>query len=933
MIFLNFIPVHANACNSADKVPTEIFLEMRVENVLAFDLDGYLCDDNLYLPAGEFFSQLNIDHTFSADQAQWEVFFPDDEESIRLDYARLRVQGAERTIKVEQADFLNPEKHRDLFIRKELLEEIFHLQLHFNHSSLLLSLFSEYDLPVIDDYRRQERYRDFRSPKHEFSPDRKYSAPRSLLNGWVVDWSLNSSHSLNRQGFTYGATTGGHVLGGDLYISGRGNASAGIRNESLRGQWRYPIYSTPLIRQVVAGDQVHDNIFSQGVLRYRGVEITNRPNAPRQHFHTFQVFDEIAEGWDVEMYSNNRLMGIARGNDTNEYSFNEPIRYGSNRFSLRHYSPEGFSHEDTYNMTIPRSFLPPGSFEYSLSAGNYLLDEEGFLKGEVNMGVSSFLTVGGGYHASGQSSSGYNQTPYLTTSLQVANRLTLEGSHTFGYISGGSFRYMFKNGRSLSGNARKYYGSSRYNRSDRNFEGSVNTSFPVKFGPLRLSFFTNARNIHYPQYQDFSVNGGFTAGLPYGYLMQLRTVNMFRNFKDGRFTHTRSDISLSASKRVLRKILLRPGIDYNHYTGKVSGYKLDVSSRISRNADFSFSLNRDQLIGQYRFQFSFRYNFPFGRYRSQIRTVNAQNPSLNQTASGSFVVDTKRGDFYTFERNQTNKASLRLEPFLADLNGGESVKEAANQLTATLYINGIKQATYLENDIIKNLIPYQEYHVRIEAENLDNPLWQLESEQFQIRVIPHVMNRLPIPIIAVGEVSGRIQLTEDSRNIPVNGLSVKIQEEDGSFTKTVNTYSSGQFYYVGLKPGDYKATLDPDQLSARNLNFVQEEVFFTIEPTQNGDIVDQLNLTVTRVIEQKLETIFVIQIGAFRDKENAAALAKMVESDDSFSVEIIYDPEDKLFRSRLGYFKSEEEALHQLQNLNRTYNSLFDDAFIIKHEL
>lgn len=941
MFFQSIIPVHANACSSSDDPPIEIYLELRVENLLTFDLDGYLCGETLYIPVSEFSSRLHINHTFSNDRSQLNVVLPDGKNSFMFDFSKLSVQSAKGVIRFEETDLLYPNESREIFIRKDLLEEIFLVQLHFNHSGLILSLFSEYDLPVINDHKRRLRYDQFKSPQQDFSPDIEYSANRSILNGWVIDWNLNSSHSQSRQNFSYGVTTGGHILGGDLFFSSRGTAAEGIIKESLRGQWRYPVYSTPVLRQIVVGDQMHQNIFGEGISQFRGMEITNSPNAPRQYFHDFRISDHIKEGWDIEMYSNNILTGLARGDDRiTQYSFSEPLRYGSNRFSLRHYSPNGFSHEDIYVLTVPGTLLPPGSFEYSLSAGNYLLASDAFVNAQVNMGISSFLTLGGGYHVSNPFISGYKQTPYLTSSLQIAKRLILEGSHTFGYTSEGSLRYYFSNGRSVSVKGRKFYGASHSNRFHRNIEGSINTSFPLDLGLFKLSTFINTRGAIYSQHQDINVDVGFTASIPFGYILQLRSANMFRNFQEGEFTRVRSDLSLTASKMILRKIIVRPSIDYNQRSGKISGYRLEASSWISRNADFGISAHHDPLIGLHRFQFNFRFNFPFGRYRSQVHTTNSGNTSMNQAASGSIVLDTKRGDLHTFDRNQTRSASLRLEPYLIldDKDSQELIKVTTDLFKATLYVDGNKQATQMDGDIIRNLVPYQIYHIYIEADNLDNPLWRLDSQQFQIQVIPHVMNRLPIPIIAVGEVSGRIHSTDNELSTSLSNLSVKIEEIDGPFKETVRTYSSGQFYYVGLMPGAYTVSLDPEELSGRKLISIQENVSFTIEPTPNGDIVDQLSLTVksdvgTLDIDMVLSEIFMVQVGAFRNKKDASAITGKLDLEDSYRVEIAYDPKDQIYRSRIGNFKSKEDAKNFLHDLKQTDNALFQDAFIIRLDL
>lgn len=844
--FLSLIALPANACGSTDNNPIEIYLEMRVDNLLTFDIDGFLCGETLYLPAAQFLSLLNISHTFSANQSQLEADFPAGSKSLRFNFLSLEVESIDGVIQFDQTDVLFPHTSTEVFISKELLEKIFLFRIQFNYSNLLVSIFSEYELPVIADHKRRIRYNQFNSAQLSFSPDVEYAASRSMLNGWVIDWNLNSSHSIYRNSISYGATTGGQILGGDLFFSSRGTASDGIIKESLRGQWHYPIYSTPVLSQIIIGDQRHQNIFGDGYLQFQGVEITNSPNAPRQYFDDFELSAPIKEGWDIEMYTNNRLTGLVRGDEkTNHYLFSEPLRYGPTQFTLRHYSPNGFSHEDIYYWTVPRTLLPPGAFEYALSAGNYRFYSNEFINAQANMGISSFLTLGGGFQLSNQDISRLKQTPYLTTTFQVAKSLVLEARHTFSNISEVSLHYFSSKGMSVSTRGRRHYSSSRFNRFKRTFEGSINTSFPLQVGLFKLSAFINTRATFYPQYQDYNINAGITTVLPFDYLFHLRSIQMYRNFQEDVFLRFRSDISLTVTKRILRKLLIRPGISYDHHAGMISGYDFEASSRISRNGDFSLSVHHNPLINQYRVQFSFRYTFPFGRYQSHGRSASSGNPSFNQMVSGSLVIDTRKRDLHAFNTNQTRKAFLRLEPYiLIGIDSSEALNEAADQFKATLYVDGYEQATNMDGDIITNLIPYQIYHVHIEADNLDNPLWQLKTEHFQIQVIPHVMNRLPIPVIAVGEVSGRVQSSGNDLGISFDNLSVEIKEVGGVRSKIVRTYANGRFYYVGLLPGNYTLNLDPDELFARNLTNVQQEVFFTIEPTLYGDIVDKVLLTV-----------------------------------------------------------------------------------------
>src|SRR5699024_1552735 len=96
-------------------------------------------------------------------------------------------------------------------------------------------------------------------------------------------------------------------------------------------------------------------------LSYRGISLTNAPKTPRRIFaDSYDISYPVEEGWDAELYINNRLSAVvtASGNDTLRSSF--PLRYGTNSLGLRYFSPDGISYERTYQIYILRYFLPRG---------------------------------------------------------------------------------------------------------------------------------------------------------------------------------------------------------------------------------------------------------------------------------------------------------------------------------------------------------------------------------------------------------------------------------------------------------------------------------------------------------------------------------------------------------------------------------------------
>lgn len=56
----------------------------------------------------------------------------------------------------------------------------------------------------------------------------------------------------------------------------------------------------------------------------------------------------------------------------------------------------------------------------------------------------------------------------------------------------------------------------------------------------------------------------------------------------------------------------------------------------------------------------------------------------------------------------------------------------------------------------------------------------------------------------------------------------------------VTTFSGGDYYYLGLLPGSYRAYVDPDQLARYGYATVPQYREFSIQPSEDGALVEDL---------------------------------------------------------------------------------------------
>jgi hypothetical protein len=820
----------------------EIFLELRVNNQLRFDLDGIICGENLYLPVSSFLTILKISHTYSTERKFLELMWPEHNHHIEFRFPEREVHVRRDEIILPESSMIYSGFLNEWLVEKEFLEKALDMSLDFRFNEMRLNLITDHPVPVITEYQRIQSYQSLLPSDIDLTPDTHYAAERHLLNGMTAGWSLNSTISEHHNTHSLGLALGGNLLGGDLLVSGRASNTYGINQEGLRAFWRYPFHNTQAITQLTAGITSHRNLYRRGNLQYTGVEITNRPLYPRYEFGNYQIAGELEPGWDVEFYSRNRLTDIVRTDSGTSYHFNETLHYGSNNIRLRYYSPRGFSHEETYHIQIPQSILPKGKFEYSVAAGRYQRSDEDFTRGEVLFGLTSFLTMGGGHQLTDNELSGITHTSFLLSSLRLGKRLMIEGNHTVDYLTEANFRLLYGNFRSVNLRYNRYHQHSPYHLSGARDEAVFNTSFPIRMGSFRPALSFNLRGTRFEQFERLSLNTRLSASILNGYYLQIRSRMIYRSYHFEDFNKIQNDYMFNVSKRLFRRYTLRPGLVYDYRFGQIRSWNVELRGRLSRNSYGTINFDRDELQGQNRFMFSFRVNFNSARYNSNVTVRDGGNYYINQSIRSTTFFDSNNGDLFFDTQQRFNNSMIRLVPYF--VNSDNEVLEdddlKGQELNATVYRRNSRYGARAEGNLIKNLIPYEEFIIKIDPESFDNPLWQSQAETFRVQTHPYGVNKLYVPIVVMGEAEGRVILPDEMNPNLARGLRITLRRTDGTFEESIMTYSGGRFYYVGLPPGEYTASVDAEQLSARSVTAVQEQIEFTIRATARGDIVDHL---------------------------------------------------------------------------------------------
>lgn len=101
----------------------------------------------------------------------------------------------------------------------------------------------------------------------------------------------------------------------------------------------------------------------------RGAFVTNAPLEQASIFDSVDLRGDLLDGYEVELYRNNTLIGSTRTPVNGQYAFLQvPVDFGLNVFRLVFYGPQGQRREVVRRISVGDGRLAPGQFIYSIGA-------------------------------------------------------------------------------------------------------------------------------------------------------------------------------------------------------------------------------------------------------------------------------------------------------------------------------------------------------------------------------------------------------------------------------------------------------------------------------------------------------------------------------------------------------------------------------------
>jgi hypothetical protein len=822
-----------NAKGSYDEITVATLLE----SYGGITLEALYTDENLlYINIEDLFKKLKINYTTSTSGDSIKGFTESENKSFLIDYNSRQVKLPNKLLDCNKALI---KEMGSIYMESSLFTEAFGITITFNFRSLTCFLKSNFELPLIKELRLEKMRNNLSKIKGVEKADTILNRNYHLFKFGVADWSLTTTQQLKRQVLNrFNLSVGAEFLFGEANISYNYSNQFKFDSKQLNYLWRWTDNNKTLIKQAQLGRIAQQNIafINAPVI---GAVIRNTPTTVRKATGYYTINEFTEPNWTIELYINNELVDYTKADASGRYVFKVPIVYGYTTAKLKFYGPVGEERTEERVFSTAFTLMPSKKFEYGLSAGiiqDGLFSKMG--KAEFNYGINRFLTLGGGVEYLSSISSSPT-IPFAKITVQPFHQLVINYEYAHGVKKHTLVNYYFKKNAFLEVNYSKFKEGQQATPFNTLQEFKTKLFVPVKYRMVSGYATIDYAALTYANYKHKQTTITFS-----GFYKRFGAISttVLNQLPQKTSSATSCKSSLVFSVRCKNGFSVRPSTTVNISEKNVSLYGIEMEKIIKRGL-VSCSYQKNILYSDYTIGLSLRYDLKFMK-TSHTTIINKNSLTTSQNTQGSIAFGSGNNYLHMSRLSSVNKGGISLYPFLdVNQNGIFDKGEKMVKLTSVK----IMSSNVIFNDKdsiirIPELYAFTRYNLQFNDRDLENISWRFKNHIYNILIDPNQFKRVDIPIVPVGEVNGMVYVNANNLLKGIGRILIKIYTPN-STTPIVETLSEmdGYFQYLGLKPGNYRMSIDSLQLSKLGLTATPSEINFTIKSIEQGDIVDNAN--------------------------------------------------------------------------------------------
>jgi hypothetical protein len=821
----------------AQPAPEEIVVGLEIPRLLSTDLFVQYDGHTIYLPLAELFRVLDFNVTSDLSRRSFSGFMYNKNNRFEIDLAASEATVGKQKFSLAAGEYILGT--HDLFLRVDVFQRLFALPMEFDFSRMRVLLPLNKEFPAYQKLQRKQAHDKLKTAEAAMRDVQTLPFRRAYLKGGVADWMISANPVGSGRIQYFNLNAGGMLLGGDFNVSGGGDTKTGVDTRQMNYKWHYFFNDNKYLTQAEVGDVFAGGAISRSL---QGVMLTNKPQIHRTYFQTIHLSNNIGRGWEVELYLDNRLVDFTQTDENGWYNFDLDIFYGASLVTLKMYGPNGEIRTENSNIRIPYTLVPKGEMEYTIAAGRTARyeDQKPYAQSHVYYGLTRKVTAGISTDIPLQTADKEEPVVVGELTVQPLENLTVNGFYAPNHAVNGAINYSQPSLINLSAQLTRYYSNRLLNRPDTLLQSVVlSASSPLSIHGQMLGL-RAYMGIDKSRHQTVvNANYGLSTtlgGFHFNYLGSYKPDSYERGLTS----------QLLVSAGMIRWLRPQVRVDYDHQTNQLMKYGLYITKRLFRTGQMTFSFERNEMSKADLIMATFNLVSPFASFTSRVVT-SVRDVGVSQTQRGSVRYDQETNDLRCDYRNGVGFGTAVLKPFKdRNFNGlMDPGEELIPGLKAKIRGTGGQMVGQGRSVYYDRLRPYDIYTVQIDPYSLDNPLLKPAHEGYKVTFNPNMVTAIQVPIVAAGEISGQVIRKTMLSETGLGGIKIEVVNTASEAVTEITTFSNGEFYYLGLVPGQYRAYIKAEQLSAYGLVSEPAQIEFEMQAVETGGSVSGVNFTVS----------------------------------------------------------------------------------------
>ena len=632
-------------------------------------------------------------------------------------------------------------------------------------------------------------------------------------------------------------------------------------------------YFPSFVEELLIGDTrlKYPSVLSDRRSSVRGLTIRNIPDDFK--FGQAEISGSVPPGSSVDLYYRNILVDYQESEAGEFYFVDVPVQGFANRYEVVVYTPEGNIYTEERRVISQPEQLTPGKLVYSLGLG--LAEDRLLTAGEVNYGLFSNLSLGAGYfsliNTNFQGVNSVNDTNYANENIvdeSIFNESTFN-ENNFEYLEtvyeGNDDRKstevrqnFFKTGFSYrpfmsTGLYTDFY----FSPGEKGFiyESELFHLFDNWFFTFDLEGFVDA----YPPGREDRTISGQKQYMDRGASFSLRqregdfNLSFDYDVEDYSGNHGHA-VSLGSRLQPLPRMLIT--LAGEHQWGDFSPDRQEIKGRVFYSGLENNDLRADVELffeeGQYlqsnlgleltadrddNFDYGLRLNYQNGKLRpgANLSYQLTDNLSVGGSVStdrlnfGLSFGEVRRATppFEKVGGSSSDRGVVEGRVFL-DQAGTASWQEGEPVFSdVEILVDNSSEGIYTDEEgkfLIPDLAPYEPVSISINATGLD-ALQVPMQEEIIVETGPGTILRQDLPVVSVSGIDGFLN-NFGELDISPGSVLINLLDQTGDEVLTVRPEFDGFYIIEGIKPGNYRLTLEVPE----NMDYEPQEYEVEIPP-------------------------------------------------------------------------------------------------------